>query len=214
VWAEEVCALVDRDVATALEEYVRVRGQRLVRTAYLLTGDREVAEDLVQNVLASALVSWRRLRSVNDMDAYMYTALIHARSRWWSRRWIREIPSDELPDSPASDLTARFDSHADLLAVLKQIPTRQRQALVLRYFNDLTEAQTAQILDCSVGTVKSQTARGLEKLRAALGVDPDVIESRRAGRGAHRARSGSRDTASRAAEARPPLPRHASGGIG
>jgi RNA polymerase sigma-70 factor (sigma-E family) len=209
-----VCALVDRDVAETLEEYVRVRGQRLVRTAYLLTGDREVAEDLVQNVFASALVSWRRLRSVNDMDAYMYTALIHARSRWWSRRWQREIPSEEIPDSPTSDLTAEFDSHTDLLAALREIPTRQRQALVLRYFNDLTEAQTAQILDCAVGTVKSQTARGLEKLRATLGTDPDVIANRSGGRGAHRAKPRSRDTAPRSVDASPPLPRHASGGLG
>jgi RNA polymerase sigma-70 factor (sigma-E family) len=159
---------VDPDVAAALDEYVRARGQRLVRSAYLLTGDAQIAEDLVQNVLASALVSWRRLREVSDLDAYLHRALINARTRWWSRRWHAEVPSAHLPDTPSADVTAQFDGHQDLLVVLRGLPPRQRQALVLRFFNDLSEAQTAQVLGCSIGTVKSQTARGLEKMRAAL----------------------------------------------
>jgi DNA-directed RNA polymerase specialized sigma24 family protein len=93
---------------------------------------------------------------------------VHARHRWWSRRWHREIPSDELPEVAVADETGRFDRHEDMLTVLGTLPTRQRQALVLRYFEDLTEAQTARILGCSVGTVKSQTSRGLDKMRAAL----------------------------------------------
>ncbi len=163
---------LDRDVAEAFDEYVRTRGQRLIRTAYLLVGDAHAAEDLVQNALASALVSWRRLRDVADMDAYMYTALVHARSRSWRRRWHGEIPSERLPESPTVDETARLDRYDELLAALRELPAGQREAVVLRYFEDLTEAQTAQLLRCSVGTVKSQTSRGLAKLRLALQTEP------------------------------------------
>ena len=162
---------MDRDVATALEDYVRARGQRLLRSAYLLTGDPQLAQDLVQNALASALVSWRRLRDVADLDAYLYTAIVHARSRWWRRRWHQKVPTERLPDVPAPDEIARFDSRVDVLALLAELPTRQRQVVVLRYFDDLTEVQTAQVLGCSVGTVKSQNARALARMRAALGGD-------------------------------------------
>jgi RNA polymerase sigma-70 factor (sigma-E family) len=128
----------------------------------------------VQNALASVLASWRRIPEVDDLDAYVYTALVNARHRWWSRRWHGEIPSEQLPEVAIADETGRFDRHEDMLTVLGTLPTRQRQALVLRYFEDLTEAQTARILGCSVGTVKSQTARGLDKMRAALAAEPGV----------------------------------------
>ncbi len=147
---------------------MRARGQRLVRTAYLLTGDRVLAEDLVQNALASALTSWRRLRDVADMDAYMHTALVNARSRWWSRRWHGEIPSYPLPDRATPDASDEVDGRRDVVAALRLLPPKQRAAVVLRYFQDLTEVQTAQVLGCSVGNVKSQTSRGLAKLRAVL----------------------------------------------
>lgn len=166
---------LDPQVAEALDAYVRQRGHRLVRTAYLLTGDTQIAEDLVQNALASLLASWRRLPDVNNMDAYVYTALVNARRRWWRRRWHGEIPTERLPDvAAAEDHTARFERHEDMLAVLGTLPNRQRQVLVLRYFEDLTEAQTAQILRCSIGTVKSQAARGLAKMRTALAAQSQV----------------------------------------
>ena len=168
-----MCPL-DTDVEAVLDAYVRVRGQRLVRTAYLLTGNTQVAEDLVQNALASVVVSWRRLRDVADLDAYVYTALVNARSRWWSRRWHGEIPSEQLPERPVLDETARSDRHQDMMAVLGTLPTRQRQVLVLRYFDDLTEAQTARVMGCSVGTVKSQASKGLDKMRAALAAQDDA----------------------------------------
>jgi RNA polymerase sigma-70 factor (sigma-E family) len=170
-----VCPL-DHDVTVALDAYVRVRGHRLVRTAYLLCGNAELAEDLVQNALASVLASWRRLPEVTDLDAYVYTALVNASRRWWRRRWHGEIPSEQVPDVAVADDTARFDRHEDLVAVLGTLPTRQRQALVLRYFEDLSEAQTAKALGCSVGTVKSQTSRGLDKMRAALGTEREAYD--------------------------------------
>ena len=159
---------MDDAVAQALDAYVRRRGRRLVQTAYLLCGNPHVAEDLVQNALASVIVSWRRVPAVADLDAYMYRALVNARHRWWSRRWHGEIPSERLPEHAAADDVGRVERHADLVALLADLPLRQRQTLVLRYFEDLSEAQTAQVLGCSVGTVKSQTARGLEKLRGTL----------------------------------------------
>lgn len=163
---------LDADVAEVLEEYVRVRGRRLTRMAYLLTGDRELAEDLVQNALASVMVSWRRVRDVNDLDAYLYRALVNARNRWWSRRWHGEIPTETLPDGPArADDGGRLEAYHDVLAHLRELPRRQRATIVLRYFEDLTEEQTARVLGCSVGTVKSQTSRALATLRAAMQAD-------------------------------------------
>jgi RNA polymerase sigma-70 factor (sigma-E family) len=161
-------APLDAEVRQAFDAYIRARGHRLVRTAYLLTGDHQVAEDIVQNALASALTSWRRVKDVANLDAYLYAALVNARSRWWRRRWHGEIPAEILPEPPAHHDGNRYEVYDQLLTVLRTLPERQRAAVVLRYYEDLTEAQTAELLGCTVGTVKSQTARGLAKLRAAL----------------------------------------------
>jgi RNA polymerase sigma-70 factor (sigma-E family) len=153
----------------AFEEYVRARGSQLIRTAYLLTGDPHTAEDLVQNALASVLTSWRRLREVADMDAYVYTALVHARGRWWRRRWHGEVPAEFLPESPVgADDAERYGEYEAMVRALREIPPGQRAALVLRYYEDLSEEQAAAVLGCSVGNVKSQTSRGLVRLREAL----------------------------------------------
>ena len=168
------CTL-DADVSDAFDNYVRSHGQRLVRTAYLLTGDRQAAEDIVQNALASVLASWRRLRDVSNLDAYMYTAVVNARSRWWRRRWHAEIPTDVLPDGAEAGELGRVDGYAEMMAALVGLPPRQRAALVLRFYEDLSEAETARILGCSVGTVKSQTSRALSRLRTSL-TDPAGTE--------------------------------------
>lgn len=160
--------MLDADVAESLAEYVRTRGQRLLRTAFVLTGDRQLAEDLVQNALASVMVSWRHLAEVADLDAYLYRCLVHASSRWWRRRWHGEVPSERLPEAATGDETPGWDRRADVLAALGRLPARQRATLVLRFYEDLTEARTAEVLGCSVGTVKSQTSRGLAALRQAL----------------------------------------------
>jgi RNA polymerase sigma-70 factor (sigma-E family) len=140
---------VDADVAATLDAYVRSRGDRLVRTAYLLTGDRQIAEDLVQNALASVVVSWRRIRDVSNFDAYVYTALVNARTRWWSERRTVATPTEHLPERSGIDEHGRFDGRADMVAALRTLPPRQRAVLVLRFYEDLTEAQTALILGCS-----------------------------------------------------------------
>jgi RNA polymerase sigma-70 factor (sigma-E family) len=178
VRAVEVFGL-DPDVREAFDEYVRARGPRLVRTAYLFTGDRHVAEDVVQNALASLIVSWRRLRDVANLDAYVYRSVVNAGRRWRRRRWTGEIPYGYLPEEEAvaEDAPARFDGRTDMIAALRRLPPRQRAVLVLRYYADLSEAETAAVLGCSVGTVKSQSSRGLAALRAALedqrGAAPD-----------------------------------------
>jgi RNA polymerase sigma-70 factor (sigma-E family) len=171
---------LDRDVREAFDEYVRARGPRLVRTAYLFTGDRHVAEDVVQNALASMIVSWRRLRDVSNLDAYVYRSVVNAGRRWRRRRWTGEIPFEVLPEEEAEDAPARFEGRTDMIAALRGLPPRQRAVLVLRYYADLSEAETAEILGCSVGTVKSQSSRGLATLRATLSAQPD---SRRAASG-------------------------------
>jgi RNA polymerase sigma-70 factor (sigma-E family) len=125
----------------------------------------------VQNALASALASWRRVREVSNLDAYMYAALVNARSRWWRRRWHAEVPSEYVPEPPPGADEGRYEQYDYLLGVLRELPERQRAAVVLRYYEDLTEAQTAELLGCTVGTVKSQTARGLATLRELLPAD-------------------------------------------
>jgi RNA polymerase sigma-70 factor (sigma-E family) len=159
---------LDRDVRDAFEDYVRAQGPRLVRTAYLFTGDLHIAEDVVQNALASVVASWRRLRDVSNLDAYVYRAIVNAGHRWRRRRWNGEIPFEHLPEPGSEDGRDRVEGRTDMVAALRRLPPRQRAVLVLRYFADLTEHEAAAILGCSVGTVKSQSSRGLAVLRTIL----------------------------------------------
>jgi RNA polymerase sigma-70 factor (sigma-E family) len=171
---------LDDDVRESFDDYVRARGARLVRTAYLFTGDRTVAEDVVQNALASLVASWRRLRDVANLDAYVYRSVVNAGRRWRRRSWTGEIPVAEPPEgAPADDVAAGLDGRTDVVDALRRLPPRQRAVLVLRYYADLTEAETAAILDCSVGTVKSQASRGLAVLRSALAEQHDAAATER-----------------------------------
>ncbi|MEV7924905.1 MULTISPECIES: SigE family RNA polymerase sigma factor [unclassified Kitasatospora] len=142
---------------------------RLLRTAYLLAGDRHTAEDLVQQALERAYVAWSRVRAADDPHAYVRRILINEHARRFRRRAAEElvtaVPDRAAPEGP--DGYARLDERAALLTALGTLPPRQRQAVVLRYWEDLTETQTAAAMGCSVGTVKSQAARGLAKLREA-----------------------------------------------
>lgn len=155
------------EVSTAIgqanfDEFVVARSGALLRTAYLLTQDPHLAEDLLQTALAKAWFARRRIDG--DPEPYVRRILVNEFASGWRRRWRGERPTAELPDthSPASE------PHTDLWHALANLPGRQRAVIVLRYFDDLTEAQTAKVLDISVGTVKSQTARALAKLR----IDP------------------------------------------
>jgi RNA polymerase sigma-70 factor (sigma-E family) len=144
--------------------FVAARSQRLLRTAYLLTRDWYAAEDLLQTALAKSWFAWGRLRS-DDPEAYVRKVLVTTYASAWRRRWRGEVPSAQLPEHLVADLTGIVDERDAMWRALGQLPRRQRAVVVLRYFEDLTEAQTADILGCSVGTVKSQTAKALAKLR-------------------------------------------------
>jgi RNA polymerase sigma-70 factor (sigma-E family) len=149
------------------EAFVAARYAALLRTAYLLTGDHHDAEDLLQQSLVKAVGAWRRING--DPEPYVRTILVRQNvSRWRSRRW-REVVSESPPDrsTPADDVSGAEDRLAlhDALGVLAP---RQRAVIVLRYYEDLTEAQTAEALGIGVGTVKSQTRDALRRLRESV----------------------------------------------
>jgi len=136
----------------------------------LLTGDWHTAEDLVQTCLVKLYRAWPRLDTGVDPDAYLRRMLINTRRSWWRVGWRREAPVASVPDR-AGEADGQ-DRHAVAEAVrqaLGALPARQRAALVLRFFEDLPEAQVADLLGCSVGTVKTHTHRGIRRLREVLG---------------------------------------------
>lgn len=154
----------------AFDDFMAARWGPLYRTAFLLTGDRHEAEDLLQGALARTCARWGAIRDKGAADAYVRRAMVHAASRGWRRR-DREVVTDELPDrGHPGGLDVRAD-HLALWAEIRRLPPRMRAALVLRYVEDLTEEAAARELGCSVGTVKSQTHHALKRLRAAL---PDL----------------------------------------
>ncbi|GAA1761668.1 SigE family RNA polymerase sigma factor [Nocardioides hankookensis] len=154
---------------TDFEEFVAARSAALWRSAYLLTGDVHKAEDLLQIALVKA---WRRWDTISRRDAresYVRAALTTTYTDWWRRRWNGEVPTASLPDNAAMGRgeTAGVDVRRDVLAALARLPRGQRAVVVLRYFDDLTEQQTADALGVRIGTVKSQTSRALATLRTS-----------------------------------------------
>lgn len=148
------------------DEFVVSSSSRLLRVAVALTGDRVAAEDLLQDVLERMYVGWRR---IEDPPSYARRALANASSNRWRRRGRRpEHLRAELPDAGVDDSTGSHDNRDQIIRALMQLPARQRAAIVLRYLEDLTEAETAEVLGCSLGTVKSQTSRALDRLRAIV----------------------------------------------
>lgn len=153
--------------------FVEARSPRLVHTAYLLTGDAHLARDLVQSALARTWPHWERVRDGNP-EAYVRTVMVRLASSWWRRRWRGETPTEVLPEPRATGMPAATDLLEDrltLAAALAKLPAGQRRVVVLRYVEDLSVESVAQLLGCSEGTVKSQAARGLAKLREVLGDD-------------------------------------------
>jgi RNA polymerase sigma-70 factor (sigma-E family) len=155
-------------------EYVEARQQALVRFAYLLTSDHHTAEDLVQTALAKTYLTWDRLRDRGAIDAYVRRIIINENTSMWRRAWKRrERSTDQLPDRGHSDPDA--DNRDAMWQVVQTLPPKQRAAVVLRYYEDLSEADTAEVLGCSVGNVKSQTSRGIAAIRAAVMSDPGLL---------------------------------------
>ncbi|MFI7602317.1 SigE family RNA polymerase sigma factor [Actinoplanes sp. NPDC049681] len=167
---------MDDAVAADFSDFVRTRTPALLRTAFLLTGDRHLAEDLVQDALARTHRALRKLADEGHFEAYTRTAMYHLHiSRWRRRRFAESLPG-ELQDAPhpAGDHSDRVDLQISLHQALARLTRRQRAVLVLRYFEDRTEAEAATLLSCSIGTVKSQTSKALARLRT---IAPDLLES-------------------------------------
>ena len=158
------------------DAYVVASGPRLKRFAYLLTGDLGTAEDLLQTAYAKALPHWSRLRAYDDPDAYLRRVMVNARTSTWRRLRGREVLTQDVPDVAVDDATAAHADADGLRRALAALPARQRAAVVLRFYCDLSEAQTAAALGVSVGTVKSLTSRGLSRLRTVVIVPAASME--------------------------------------
>jgi RNA polymerase sigma-70 factor (sigma-E family) len=153
------------------DTFVAASTDSLMRTAYLIVGDLQDAEDLVQETLLKVAGRWHRVRRMERPVAYARRILVNRALTDAGRRTRRrrELTGETLPDRvDDADEPLAFDAHEELLKVLATLPTRQRTAIVLRYFLDLPEAEVAAAMKCSLGTVKSTAARGLARLEQAL----------------------------------------------
>ena len=151
--------------------YVEARQQALARLAYLLSGDRDAAEDLLQNALAKVYRHWERIQAVELPDAYVRRIMVNENnSRWRRMTRRRESPASHVIEVLDPPTAAHLDPTValDLWQHVQTLPRQQRAAIVLRYYEDLTEAQTAETLGCSVGTVKSHTSRAISALRTRM----------------------------------------------
>lgn len=157
-------------------DYVAARSGALLRTAWLLTGDWGLAEDLLQTALAKTWPRWGSIERVDDPDVYVRRVMANTMATWWRRRRRVErlyaVPP-EFPDRV--DAVAAADSRDELRRLLANLPPRQRAVVVLRFVEDFSAEQTAVALGCSVGTVKSQTARALAKLRVGQPADVEEV---------------------------------------
>ncbi|HZN70665.1 MAG TPA: SigE family RNA polymerase sigma factor [Micromonosporaceae bacterium] len=149
------------------DSFVRDRTPALLRAAYLLTGDQHLAEDLVQSALVRTHRSWRRLYRTDNAEAYTRRTMYHLQVSWWRRRPHSSVDLDAIGGRAAAvaDHAPATALRLSLRAALLKLAPRQRAVIVLRFFEDLTEAETAEVLDVTVGTVKSQTAKALARLR-------------------------------------------------
>lgn len=166
-------------VEDEFREFVAARSPALLRTAYLLTGDWGTAEDLLQTALTKIYLAWRRLGEIEAVEPYARRVLVNTSISWWRRRWHGERPTEVLPERPVADRVDEQLERDALWRHVQSLPARQRAVLVLRFYEDLSEAQTAAILDISTGTVKSQTSRALNTLRNRLGAERAEAERAR-----------------------------------
>lgn len=166
----------------AFAEFVAARSASLHRAAYLMVGDVGLAQDLVQEALTKTYVAWPRLRDTGAAEAYTRKAITTTAITWFRRKsWYGERATDELPEAARAGHADHVADRTALMAALRRLPPRQRAAIVLRFYEDLTEVQTAAAMDCAVGTVKSQVSAGLAKLRTLLGDAVDLDDLMPAG---------------------------------
>lgn len=154
----------------AFEDFVTTRSAYLLRTAYALTRDHTNAEDLLQTALARSWPAWGRI--ANDPEPYVRQVMVNTYRSWWRRKWNGERPTDEVPEVPVATPQSSVDDRDEVWRALSRLPKKQQAVLVLRYFEDLSEAQIAEALDMAPGTVKSYASRGLATLR----LDPALRE--------------------------------------
>lgn len=157
-------------------EFVSARSTALFRTAYLMVGDRQHAQDLLQEALTKTYVAWPRLRDVSKAEAYARRTVVTTAISWKRRRSWHERPLEVLPDRGAAASSSGADVRRWVWEQVLELPPRQRAALVLRYYEDLTEAQTAEVMGCAVGTVKSAVSQGLTRLRDRVGGDVELVD--------------------------------------
>lgn len=157
-------------------DFVRERSSPMLRAAWLLTGgDWALAEDLAQTALAEVWRRWDRISVMDAPAAYAHKIMVNTFLRWRGRRWTAEISTERFPETAAGAYTANggfaaVDTRESLRLALRQLSARQRAVLTLRYFEDRSEAETAEIMGCSVGTVKSQTSKAIARLREHPGL--------------------------------------------
>lgn len=157
---------MDAAAERAFRDFVAARLPALQRFAHLLTGDRTTAEDLVQNALTRTALSWSRIRRQDDPEGYVRRTMVNLQVNVWRRRLWRESSSAEVPELPVTrSAEAEYDDRDRMWRALATLPRGQRAVLVLRYYSELSEGEIADTLGCSRGTVKSQAAKALAKLR-------------------------------------------------
>jgi RNA polymerase sigma-70 factor (sigma-E family) len=150
-------------------EFVDSRAASLHRTAYLLSGDWHLADDLVQETFVQTFRHWRRVQRADNQNAYVKRILINEFNRHWQRyRGLPVRPDSDHPEIAVPDVSDEAVNRADLLRALLTLPARQRATVVLRYLEGMSERETAAVMRCSEGTVKSQTARALNTLEGCL----------------------------------------------
>ncbi|WP_327402879.1 SigE family RNA polymerase sigma factor [Streptomyces sp. NBC_01288] len=162
----------------SFSSYMRARQPVLLRTARSLTANPCDAEDLLQTALTKTYVAWERIEDHRALDGYVRRALLNTRTSQWRKRKVDEFACDELPEPEtvggAEDPAEQQALHDAMWRAIAKLPERQRAMVVLRYYEDLSEVQTAEVLGVSVGTVKSAVSRALGKLRE----DPELVLAR------------------------------------
>jgi RNA polymerase sigma-70 factor (sigma-E family) len=153
-------------------DYVASRSGSLLRMAYVLTRNLADAEDLLQAALAKTYQAWDRIEDRNAIDGYVRRAMVNTHISWWRRRRVEEYPTDEIPDRAVSDYAADSELSDAVRRALDRLPSRMRAAVVLRYCEDMSEAQVAEVLGISQGTVKSTVSRAVAKLR----IDAELLK--------------------------------------
>lgn len=148
-------------------DYVRMRRSALFRTAMSLTGNNQAdAEDLVQATLVKTYLAWEKIAGAEAPDTYVRRIMVNTHISGWRRRRVDEYPTDELPEEPTDGQVPDCELHEVVRRALDRLPRRMRAAVMLRYYDDMSEPEVAAALGISVGTVKSTVARAVAKLRA------------------------------------------------